>query len=65
MYTWGDFVGGAGLDPNAVNGWTQALEFQSQTTVPEPATWVMMAIGFAGLGFAGYRKANGASAFAA
>jgi hypothetical protein len=65
MDTWGDFVGGAGLDPNAVNGWTQALEFQSQTTVPEPATWVMMAIGFAGLGFAGYRKANGASLFAA
>ena len=24
--------------------------------VPEPSTWAMMAIGFAGLGFAGYRK---------
>jgi hypothetical protein len=26
--------------------------------VPEPATWVMMLMGFAGLGFAGYRKAK-------
>lgn len=24
--------------------------------VPEPSTWMMMAIGFAGLGFAGYRR---------
>ena len=28
------------------------------TAVPEPATWAMMVIGFAGLGFAGYRKAR-------
>jgi hypothetical protein len=27
---------------------------------PEPSTWAMMALGFAGLGFAGYRKARGA-----
>jgi hypothetical protein len=26
-------------------------------TVPEPSTWVMMGLGFAGLGLAGYRKA--------
>jgi hypothetical protein len=26
--------------------------------VPEPSTWAMMLIGFAGLGFAGYRKAQ-------
>ncbi|MBN9063940.1 MAG: PEPxxWA-CTERM sorting domain-containing protein [Rhizobiales bacterium] len=26
------------------------------TGVPEPSTWAMMLIGFAGLGFAGYRK---------
>ena len=30
--------------------------------VPEPSTWAMMAIGFAGLGFAGYRKARDAPA---
>ena len=27
-------------------------------TVPEPSTWAMMLLGFAGLGFAGYRKAK-------
>lgn len=26
--------------------------------VPEPSTWAMMLVGFAGLGFAGYRKAH-------
>jgi hypothetical protein len=25
-------------------------------TVPEPSTWAMMLLGFAGLGFAGYRR---------
>jgi hypothetical protein len=25
-------------------------------TVPEPSTWAMMLIGFAGLGFVGYRQ---------
>jgi hypothetical protein len=29
-------------------------------SVPEPATWVTMLLGFAGLGFVGYRKAKGA-----
>jgi hypothetical protein len=27
-------------------------------TVPEPSTWAMMIVGFAGLGFAGYRRAK-------
>ena len=30
----------------------------SPTTVPEPSTWAMMLLGFAGLGFAGYRRAR-------
>jgi hypothetical protein len=30
--------------------------------VPEPSTWAMMLLGFAGLGFAAYRKALGARA---
>lgn len=29
--------------------------FSAQLTVPEPSTWAMMILGFAGLGFAGYR----------
>ena len=36
------------------------------SVVPEPSTWAMMLIGFAGLGFAGYRKARvGRTALAA
>jgi hypothetical protein len=27
-------------------------------SVPEPSTWAMMLLGFASLGFAGYRKAR-------
>jgi hypothetical protein len=34
-------------------------------TVPEPSTWAMMLLGFAGLGFAGYRKSRKAAALAA
>jgi hypothetical protein len=30
----------------------------SAPAVPEPSTWAMMLLGFAGLGFAGYRKAT-------
>ena len=28
------------------------------TAIPEPATWAMMLVGFAGIGFAGYRRAR-------
>jgi hypothetical protein len=28
------------------------------TAVPEPSTWIMMGLGFAGLGLAGYRRAS-------
>ena len=30
----------------------------SAPVVPEPSTWAMMLLGFAGLGFAGYRQAR-------
>lgn len=32
------------------------------TAVPEPSTWAMMALGFAGLGFAGYRTSRKSAA---
>jgi hypothetical protein len=31
---------------------------------PEPSTWAMMLVGFAGLGFAGYRRVKAKAAFA-
>jgi unsaturated chondroitin disaccharide hydrolase len=34
-------------------------------TVPEPSTWAMMLVGFAGLGFAGYRRARVAAQYPA
>ena len=37
----------------------------SLTAAPEPSTWAMMMLGFAGLGFAGYRKARKTAAGAA
>jgi PEP-CTERM motif len=30
----------------------------SPTTIPEPSTWLMMALGFASLGFVGFRRAS-------
>jgi hypothetical protein len=36
----------------------------SNSTIPEPSTWVMMALGFAGLGFLGYRKTRSDNALA-
>jgi hypothetical protein len=34
------------------------------STVPEPSTWAMMLVGFAGLGFVGYRQATRRNVFA-
>ncbi len=46
------------------NGESNGL-FGSLTAVPEPSTWAMMLAGFAGLGFAGYRRARKTDATAA
>ncbi len=35
---------------------------QVHGAIPEPTTWAMMLLGFAGLGYAGYRKARRATA---
>ena len=32
--------------------------FRVAGSVPEPATWAMMLLGFAGLGFVGYRASR-------
>jgi hypothetical protein len=42
-----------------ITSFTQALEFTPASFTPgapEPSTWAMMLLGFAGLGFLGYRK---------
>jgi hypothetical protein len=42
------------------------LDFYSDpiTGTPEPSTWAMMLLGFAGLGFAGYRARKATAALA-
>jgi len=35
-----------------------STEFQSLSGAPEPSTWALMLLGFAGLGYAGYRRAR-------
>jgi hypothetical protein len=42
-----------------ITSFTQALEFTPASFTPgtpEPSTWAMMLLGFAGLGFLGYRQ---------
>lgn len=42
---------------NNRNGWVD-ISFAASGAVPEPSTWAMLFLGFAGLGFAGYRRAR-------
>jgi PEP-CTERM motif len=51
-------------DPNN-NAVTASLESVSVGSVPEPSTWGMMLLGFAGLCFAGYRKTKAKPVLAA
>jgi PEP-CTERM motif len=45
--------------------WGLAPDPLRTSAVPEPSTWAMMLLGFAGLGFAGYRKSHKAVSIAA
>ena len=46
-----------------INSETSDLTGYEPSPVPEPATWAMMLIGFAGLGVAGYRGSRKSAAF--
>jgi hypothetical protein len=56
VWTWGSGVDADSLTINIV---------ASPPPVPEPSTWAMMLIGFAGLGYAGYRTSRKSAALAA
>jgi hypothetical protein len=45
-------------------GETLAFQLTSSAAIPEPSTWAMMLLGFAGLGYAGYRGRRSAVAAA-
>jgi PEP-CTERM motif len=55
-----DIVGAVG-DPATITQFNAAFSL-SGSVVPEPSTWAMMLMGFAGLGFAWYRKAKSIAA---
>jgi hypothetical protein len=41
-----------------VEGFTDANFTNPVSAVPEPSTWAMMILGFAGIGFIAYRRRN-------
>jgi hypothetical protein len=53
-------------NPTALGAWSSffdenaAFNADFSGDVPEPSTWPMVLLGFAGLGFAGYRRARAA-----
>jgi hypothetical protein len=66
-FVYNNTEGGPGGGPAGNSSWnyffdygTAQFSFTVSTSgvVPEPATWVMMAAGFAGLGFVGYRRSR-------
>jgi PEP-CTERM motif len=52
-------------DPDYTVSADQYIAGGVTVTVPEPSTWAMMVLGFAGLGFAGYRRSSKAACIAA
>jgi hypothetical protein len=60
-----DFVGTAGTMIESITFESTSNAFEvsnfAVSGVPEASTWAMMALGFLGLGFLGYRKSSGTS----
>ena len=52
---WDSYAGGDLYKRSATSGYATSTVLGA---VPKPSTWVMMMIGFCGLGFAGYRSRN-------
>jgi PEP-CTERM motif len=69
-FVWQNSSAGQG-GPQGNPSWDYLADFGNALTsvtissIPEPSTWAMMALGFAGLGLAGWRKTKGAAALAA
>jgi PEP-CTERM motif len=53
--SWADSVGGLNTCGNCTADFTVAIT-SAVGAVPEPSTWAMMILGFAGIGFMAYRQ---------
>jgi hypothetical protein len=60
VYTWT-----WGAVPTTADDDSFTLDVVAAAVAPEPSTWAMMLLGFAGLGFAGFRVSRKGAAFAA
>ena len=56
--TTGMNYGGFGVGVATANEFLEYAAGGVMATVPEPSTWAMMILGFASLGFAGYRSSR-------
>ena len=54
----GTFTSISWTNPIFENWYGFDVEIQSVSAVPEPSTWAMMILGFAGVGFMAYRRRN-------
>jgi hypothetical protein len=59
----GGFPGFTASEAFNINDMGQAVGLRDGTPVPEASTWAMMLAGFAGLAFAGYRRAKAGPIF--
>jgi uncharacterized membrane protein len=58
----GGLSGSTNSDADAINNAGVIVGSSTIASIPEPSTWAMMLAGFAGLGFAGYRRAKAGGA---
>ena len=56
----GGLPGSMDSSASAINYAGKVVGVSDGSVVPEPSTWAMMLVGFAGLGLAGYRRAKAA-----
>ena len=48
------------IDPRSNYGWDSTVGLATVSSIPEPSTWAMMILGFAGIGAMTYRRRKSA-----